>query len=50
VPIPGTRHVARLEENLAAASLELSKEQIARLDALPAAVGDRYDDMSAING
>ena len=50
VPIPGTRRVSRLEENLAAASLELTKEQIARLDALPAAVGDRYDDMSAING
>ena len=50
VPIPGTRRVSRLEENLAAADLVLTKEQIARLDDLPVPAGDRYDDMSAING
>jgi aryl-alcohol dehydrogenase-like predicted oxidoreductase len=50
VPIPGTRRVSRLEENLAAADLVLAQEQIARLDTLPSPAGDRYDDMSAING
>jgi aryl-alcohol dehydrogenase-like predicted oxidoreductase len=50
VPIPGTRRVSRLEENVAAADLVLTKEQVARLDDLPLPVGDRYDDMSAING
>jgi aryl-alcohol dehydrogenase-like predicted oxidoreductase len=49
-PIFGTRRVTRLEENLAAADLDLSQEQIARLNALPVPVGERYDDMSAING
>jgi aryl-alcohol dehydrogenase-like predicted oxidoreductase len=42
VPIPGTRRVARLEENAAAASLELSTEDLAELDELPEAVGSRY--------
>jgi aryl-alcohol dehydrogenase-like predicted oxidoreductase len=32
VPIPGTRRVSRLEENVAAASLRLSADQIRRLD------------------
>jgi aryl-alcohol dehydrogenase-like predicted oxidoreductase len=32
VPIPGTRKLARLEENLAAASLELSAEDLRQLD------------------
>ncbi len=43
VPIPGTKRVAYLEENLAAAEIELSDaeaEQIAQ--ALPAAAGTRY--------
>jgi aryl-alcohol dehydrogenase-like predicted oxidoreductase len=35
VPIPGTLHVSRLEENTAAAALRLSGPEIARLDALP---------------
>ncbi|MEA2167250.1 MAG: hypothetical protein QOF76_550 [Solirubrobacteraceae bacterium] len=42
VPIPGTKRLAYLEENAAAAGLELSPEDIATLDDLPAAVGDRY--------
>ena len=42
VPIPGTRRVERLEENAAAASLRLSAEDLAELDALPDAVGSRY--------
>ncbi|MGA1811767.1 aldo/keto reductase [Frondihabitans sp. 4ASC-45] len=48
VPIPGTKRVTRLEENLGAADLTLSADQVARLSALPAASGDRYPDMSPI--
>ncbi|HVW30865.1 MAG TPA: aldo/keto reductase [Polyangiaceae bacterium] len=36
VPIPGTRRVRYLEQNVAAASLELSPAELARLDALAA--------------
>jgi aryl-alcohol dehydrogenase-like predicted oxidoreductase len=50
VPIPGTRRVSRLEENLAAADLALSPDQLARLNAVPAPAGDRYEDMSPLNG
>ncbi len=45
VPIPGTRRVKTLEENVAAASLRLSAGEMAQLDrALPpgATAGDRY--------
>jgi aryl-alcohol dehydrogenase-like predicted oxidoreductase len=35
VPIPGTLHVSRLEENSAAAELALTSADTARLDALP---------------
>jgi aryl-alcohol dehydrogenase-like predicted oxidoreductase len=52
VPIPGTSRVARLEENVAAASLKLSAGQMRRIEeAAPkgAASGDRYPDMSAVN-
>ncbi|MGP4005343.1 aldo/keto reductase [Streptomyces sp. 4N124] len=34
LPIPGTANVAHLEENVAAAGLELTAEQVARLDKL----------------
>nr|WP_242545502.1 aldo/keto reductase [Amycolatopsis sp. MtRt-6] len=37
LPIPGTGRIAHLEENVAAAGLELSAEQLRRLDALAAA-------------
>jgi aryl-alcohol dehydrogenase-like predicted oxidoreductase len=40
VPIPGTLHVSRLEENTAAAELTLTGAEIARLDALEVA-GER---------
>jgi aryl-alcohol dehydrogenase-like predicted oxidoreductase len=49
VPIPGTKHVARLEENAAAAGIRLTGDQVARLGAIQAPVGDRYADMSRIN-
>ena len=42
IPIPGTKRVAYLEENAAAADLDLTQDDLADLDALPAAVGDRY--------
>ncbi|MDQ3935591.1 MAG: aldo/keto reductase [Actinomycetota bacterium] len=44
VPIPGTKRRKYLEENLAAAEVELSEDELARIDAeIPAAAGDRYD-------
>lgn len=51
VPIPGTKKVAYLEENLAASEIELTAEEHARLEELfaPEAVsGPRYHDMSHI--
>ena len=45
VPIPGTRKRERLEENLGAASLQLSAEDLADLERAAAAItvqGDRY--------
>ena len=47
-PIPGTKRVARLEENVAADALQLSEEQIARLSAIRPAAGERYADMSEV--
>jgi aryl-alcohol dehydrogenase-like predicted oxidoreductase len=44
VPIPGTKRRSYLEENLAAADVELTPDDLARIDAeLPQAAGDRYD-------
>jgi aryl-alcohol dehydrogenase-like predicted oxidoreductase len=44
VPIPGTKHVRYLEENLAAAEVQLSDEEVQRIaEAIPKAAGDRYD-------
>ncbi|WP_374229254.1 aldo/keto reductase [Streptomyces sp. NEAU-YJ-81] len=39
VPIPGTKRAARVEENTAADTVELTAEQLAKLDSLPPAVG-----------
>ncbi len=50
VPIPGTRRVTRLEENVAATELILSPDQLAGLSAIRPPAGDRYPDMSPING
>lgn len=49
VPIPGTKRISYLEENIAAEAIELTKEQLGALDALTIPVGDRYADMSSIN-
>jgi aryl-alcohol dehydrogenase-like predicted oxidoreductase len=48
-PIPGTKRVARLEENAGADRLTLSADQLARLAVLPTPVGDRYANMSTVN-
>ncbi|HUC87722.1 MAG TPA: aldo/keto reductase [Candidatus Binatia bacterium] len=52
VPIPGTKHMKYLQENIAAVDIKLSEEDLERLDeAAPkgAAFGARYSDMSMIN-
>ena len=52
VPIPGTKRIAYLEQNVGAAAVQLSDDDRAALDAaVPASavVGDRYADMSSIN-
>ena len=52
VPIPGTKRRSYLEENAAAAAIELSPEDVERLERafpLGVAAGDRYPDMSTVN-
>ena len=52
VPIPGTRKVSRLEENLAALDITLSDTEITALNsAAPIGItsGERYPDMSSVN-
>ena len=52
VPIPGTKRVAYLEENLAAAAVSLSGDEVEHIaEAVPSAAGDRYDPagMRALN-
>ena len=48
-PIPGTKRVSYLEENVAADALVLTAEQLAALDSVQAPAGDRYADMSPLN-
>jgi aryl-alcohol dehydrogenase-like predicted oxidoreductase len=43
VAIPGTKRPQRLNENIAAASLELPEEWIDRLSQIPSALGGRYE-------
>jgi aryl-alcohol dehydrogenase-like predicted oxidoreductase len=50
VPIPGTGKIARLEENIAAATLQLSADELRQIElAVPAdeVEGDRYDAVGA---
>jgi aryl-alcohol dehydrogenase-like predicted oxidoreductase len=52
VPIPGTKRVSFLEENASAVEIELSHEELDRIDAtvpVGAFAGDRYADMSRVN-
>jgi len=53
VPIPGTKRVGYLEENVAAVDVELTADDLRRLDsAAPVGLtaGDRYADMSTVDG
>src|SRR3989441_2739455 len=45
-PIPGTKRVARVEENTAADGIELSAEHIERLNNLTRAAGERHNEAS----
>ena len=52
VPIPGTKHVNYLQENIGAVDVELSEDDLRRLDAIVPkgiASGARYPDMSTVN-
>ena len=52
VPIPGTKRRTYLEENAAAADVELTQDDLARIDAeLPKVAGERYDEagMASVN-
>ncbi len=52
VPIPGTKRRTYLEQNAAAVQVELSEEDLARIDAeLPTVAGERYDEagMASVN-
>ena len=52
VPIPGTKRRRYLEENAAAVDVELTDEDLARIDAeLPPVAGERYDEagMASVN-
>ena len=56
VPIPGTKRITYLEQNLAALDVELTPDDLAALDAVTpagsAAAGDRYQPamMGYLNG
>lgn len=47
-PIPGTKHVKRLDENVGADALNLTPDQLSRLTAIRPPAGDRYADMNEI--
>jgi aryl-alcohol dehydrogenase-like predicted oxidoreductase len=52
VPIPGTTSIAHLEENIAAAEIVLTPEELARVDEVApqgSASGDRYPIMTSVN-
>ncbi|AMM21922.1 aldo/keto reductase [Frondihabitans sp. PAMC 28766] len=49
VPIPGTKRLPYLEENVAADDIVLDADQVSQLDDIAAPAGDRYPDMSTVN-
>jgi len=51
VPIPGTKRRTYLEQNVAAVDIELTEDDLRRLDNVfpQGAAGDRYPDMSTVN-
>ncbi|HSS34101.1 MAG TPA: aldo/keto reductase [Solirubrobacterales bacterium] len=51
VPIPGTKRLSYLEQNVAAVEIELSEEDLRRIDEVAprgAVAGERYADMSSV--
>ncbi|HUZ70833.1 MAG TPA: aldo/keto reductase [Candidatus Saccharimonadales bacterium] len=44
VPIPGTKRIARIEENVASDGIELSREQRNKLDNLPSPAGEHHNE------
>ena len=53
VPIPGTRSLERLAENIAATAIAVTPENLRDIDAVfpvGATAGERYPDMSTVNG
>ncbi|MGG0454245.1 aldo/keto reductase [Priestia megaterium] len=52
VPIPGTKRIQYLEENIGALKIQLSKEELYRINEVApkgVAAGERYPDMSSVN-
>lgn len=52
VPIPGTKQIQYLEENIGALKIQLSKEDLRRINEVApkgVAAGERYPDMSSVN-
>jgi aryl-alcohol dehydrogenase-like predicted oxidoreductase len=52
VPIPGSKSIGHLEENVAAVDVTLSSEELGRIDAVApkgVAAGDRYPNMALVN-
>jgi aryl-alcohol dehydrogenase-like predicted oxidoreductase len=52
VPIPGTKRIEYLEQNIGALDVPLSVEEVERLGSIaPVGItsGDRYPDMSTVN-
>ncbi|HVT02884.1 MAG TPA: aldo/keto reductase [Thermoanaerobaculia bacterium] len=52
LPIPGTKHIALLEENAAAVKVKLTQDDLRRIEEVApvgVATGDRYPDMSTVN-
>jgi aryl-alcohol dehydrogenase-like predicted oxidoreductase len=49
VPIPGTKRRTYLEDNAAAVDVTLTADELADLDSIGEAAGDRYADMSTVN-
>lgn len=52
VPIPGTKRRTYLEQNAGAVDVELSEDELARIEAeLPEVVGERYNEagMASVN-
>ena len=52
VPIPGTKHISYLEENVGAVNVRLTSEDLKRIEEIApqgVAAGERYEDMEGLN-